>query len=139
VISYAAKYIGKVDDAPATNMGRIWGIYGRSELPVDPVELGMLYEHAMYVRRTLRRYRGLSGDSHALGTSAFLGDEPILALLCYLGYSVGPPDEPPPTYQPEPSERLRSDPDAPKKTLHQRGYRVGTSGRYYRAFQKAKR
>src|ERR1017187_1456378 len=60
VFAYAAKYLAKVEDDPATeyeSIGRCWGIMGREHLPwATIVEMSLSYEHGLRLKRAAVRY-----------------------------------------------------------------------------------
>jgi hypothetical protein len=60
VFAYAAKYLAKVEDDPATeyeSIGRCWGIMGREHLPwATIVEMSLSYEQGVRLKRAAVRY-----------------------------------------------------------------------------------
>lgn len=60
VLSYAAKYLGKVDGAPLPpgweRVGRWWGIRYPANLHIDLVSIPLRHSEFLTVRRTLARY-----------------------------------------------------------------------------------
>lgn len=87
VVSYAAKYLGKVggqveDEAP----GRFWGVYGRENLPIELL-VRLISWHTLYWLRR-RLWRRAAGRGFATGRKGyftgivqFIGTTDAIALL----------------------------------------------------------
>ena len=87
VISYAAKYLGKVVQATGDiSPGRFWGVYGRRNLPIRLLVRVISWQSFYWLRRRLwRRAKGLSiatgRRGHYAGIIQFIGATGAIALL----------------------------------------------------------
>lgn len=91
VLSYASKYLGKVEERSLPsywrNPGRWWGVRGK--LPIEAITQALTKEEGTKVRRVMRRFlqakfgRKVKVFSAASGLAAYLPDEDAFQLIAW--------------------------------------------------------
>jgi len=90
--AYASKYLAK-EDVTEQRTGRIWGVYGRANLPLSlkvTIQLDSLGDF-FRLRRVLARVAGISlkGFAWWWGLTVFLSFSALLRLISWLGGGYG--------------------------------------------------
>ena len=101
VMSYAAKYMGKVEAlrlgpdgapyaGPHTKPGRFWGVWNADLLPIELLDIPVTVDAGIRVRRTFRRHAGLRPSGVYDSLTCYMHGSTILSLVeLYAGVPDG--------------------------------------------------